>query len=95
MIKLLIESTVALLFDVVFILIAFRKIGVTIPLSRYMDSINTNPITDEFIPNKINEITIADEKYINNIEFCFLSNLYELNEVSPAEKLSPAQSIPK
>ncbi len=60
-----------------------------------MESININPITDEFMPNKRNEITIANDKYINNLEFCFLSNLYELNEVSPAEKLSPAQRIPK
>ena len=57
-IKLLNDSTVALLSDVVLIFIRFLKCGVIIPLNKYTNAIKNKPNSEILKPKHINDIDI-------------------------------------
>ena len=57
-IKLLNESTVALLSDVVLIFIRFLKCGVIMPLNKYTNAIKNKPYIEILKPKHINDIDI-------------------------------------
>ena len=61
-----------------------------------MKTINIIPNKLILKPSNTNEVAIAKARYKSIfVLFSSLSNLWELKEVNPAEKFSPAQSIPK